>query len=302
MSVPMNRSLFPRSLSPGLHARFGIDYKDYPEEWPMYFEKHTSDRAFEEELTLSGFGYAPVKREGAPIEYDSAREGWVARYVHDNISLAYALTEEALDDNLYDSLSKRYSRLLARSLKHTKEVRGASVLNNAFSTAYLGGDGKSLSATDHPLIHGGTYSNRTDADFSEAALETVMIALHSAVDDRGLRIVLKEESLFIPPALIFVAERFFGNELQTGTSDNTINAVKSLGLFSKGVQVGHYLTDPDAWFVKTSAEDGLKYFQRKALRTRSKEDWETGSLHFGASERYSFGFSQPRAIYGSPGV
>jgi hypothetical protein len=302
MTVPMNRSLFPRSLSPGLHARFGIDYKDYPEEWPMYFEKHTSDRAFEEELTLSGFGYAPVKREGAPIEYDSAREGWVARYVHDNISLAYALTEEALDDNLYDSLSKRYSRLLARSLKHTKEVRGASVLNNAFSTSYLGGDGKALSATDHPLIHGGTYSNRIDADFSEAALETLMIALHSAVDDRGLRIVLKEEALFIPPALIFVAERFFGNEMQTGSADNTINAVKSLGLFSNGVKVGHYLTDPDAWFVKTSAEDGLKYFQRKALRTRSQEDWSTGSLSFGASERYSFGFSQPRAIYASPGV
>jgi hypothetical protein len=302
MTVPMSRSLFPRSLSPGLHARFGLDYKDYPEEWPNYFERHTSDKAFEEELTLSGFGYAPVKREGAPIEYDSAREGWVARYVHDNISLAYALTEEALDDNLYDSLSKRYSRLLARSMKHTKEVRGASVLNNAFSSAYTGGDGKALIATDHPLIHGGTYSNRIDADFSEAALEQILINLHTAVDDRGLRIVLMEDQLIIPPQTIFVAERLLANELQTGTADNTLNAIKSLGMFKKGVIVGHYLTDPDSWYLKTSAEDGLKYFQRKALRTRSKEDWETGSLHFGCSERYSFGWSNPRAVYGSPGV
>lgn len=302
MSVPMSRSLFPKELSPGLHAIFGLAYKDYPEEWPRYFEKQTSNRAFEEELSLSGFGYAPIKREGAPIEYDTAREGWTARYVHDVISLAYALTEEALDDNLYDSLSRRYSRLLARSMKQTKEVRGAAILNNAFNSAYPGGDGKALIATDHPLIAGGTYSNRIDADFSEAALEQIMIQLHGATDDRGLRIVLQEDQLIIPPALIFVAERLLANDMQTGTADNTISAIKSLGMFKKGVIVGHYLTDPDAWFLKTSAEDGLKYFQRKALRTRTKEDWETGSMHFGASERYSFGWTNPRAIYGSPGV
>lgn len=302
MSVPMSRSLFPKELTPGLHAIFGTSYKDWPEEWSRYYEKNTSNRAFEEELTLSGFGYAPVKREGAPIEYDSAREGWTARYVHDTISLAYALTEEALDDNLYDSLSKRYSRLLARSMKQTKEVRGAAVLNHATDPAYPGGDGKPLIATDHPLINGGTYSNRLDADFSEAALEQLMIQLHGAVDDRGLRIVIQEGQLIIPKELIFVAERFFGNDMQTGTADNTINAIKSLGLFKEGVVVGHYLTDPDSYFVKTTAEDGLKYFQRKAMRTRTKEDWDTGSLHFGASERYTFGFTNPRAIFGVTGV
>jgi hypothetical protein len=298
----MNRSLFPKELTPGLHAIFGTSYKDWPEEWSRYFEKHTSNRAFEEELTLSGFGYAPVKREGAPIEYDSAREGWTARYVHDTISLAYALTEEALDDNLYDSLSRRYSRLLARSMKQTKEVRGAAVLNHATDPAYPGGDGKPLIATDHPLINGGTYSNRLDADFSEAALEQIMIQLHGAVDDRGLRIVIQEDQLIIPKEQMFIAERFFGNDMQTGTADNTINAIKSMGLFKKGVVVGHYLTDPDSYFLKTTAEDGLKYFQRKAMRTRTKEDWDTGSLHFGASERYTFGFTNPRAIFGVTGV
>lgn len=302
MSVPMSRSLFPRELVPGLHARFGMDYKDWPEEWSKIFEKNTSNRAFEEELTMSGFGYAPVKREGAPIEYDSAREGWVARYVHDNISLAYALTEEALDDNLYDSLSRRYSRLLARSMRHTKEVRGAAILNHATDTNYLGGDGKPLIASDHPLINGGTYSNRLDADFSEASLEQIIIQLHGAVDDRGLRIVIQEDQLIIPKELAFVAERILANEMRAGTADNDISAIKSLGFFKKGVIINHYLTDPDAYFLQTTAEDGLKYFQRKALRTRTKEDWETGSMHFGVSERYSFGWTNPRAVFGVMGV
>lgn len=302
MATPMTRSLFPKELVPGLHALFGASYKDYADEWNQVFETQSSNRAFEEETIISGFGYAPVKKEGMPIEFDTAREGWTARYVHDVIGMGFSLTEEALDDNLYDSLSKRHSKMLARSMKLTKNVRGMSVLNNAFDANFAGGDGKALVAADHPLMAGGTFSNKIDADLSELALEQALIQINGFVDDRGLRIMVKEKKLILPKELMFTAERILKSDKRSGTADNDVNALRSGGFFNGGYMVSQYLTDPDAWFIQTDNTDGLKHFQRKKLRTKTQEDFETMSLKFVASERYSFGWSDPRCILGSPGV
>ena len=302
--MAINRAQLVKELEPGLNALFGLEYDRYENEHTEIFDTENSDRAFEEEVMLSGFGQAPVKGEGSSVTYDTAQETFTARYSHETVALAFALTEEAIEDNLYDSLSSRYTKALARSMATTKQVKAANVLNNGFSASFPGGDGKPLMATDHPTLSGGDQSNEpsTAADLNETSLENAMIDISQFVDERGIKVNVQARKLIIPPQLQFVAERVLKTAGRVGTSDNDINALKNMGMLPDGYVVNHYLTDTDAFFIKTDAPNGLKHFVRSAMSTGMEGDFETGNVRYKARERYSFGFSDWRGIYGSPGA
>ena len=302
--MAITRSQLLKELEPGLNALFGLEYDRYDNEHKEIFDEESSERAFEEEVMLSGFGQAPVKGEGSAITYDTAGESFTARYTHETIALAFAITEEAVEDNLYDKLSARYTRALARSMSNTKQVKGAAVLNNAFSSSYLGGDGVSLVNSAHTTVGGGNWSNTlaTAADLNETSLEQALIDISLFIDERGLKVALRGMKLIVPPALQFTVERLLKSEQRTGTADNDINAIKSGGYMPQGFAVNHFLTDSDAWFIKTDAPNGMKNFVRSPLKTSLEGDFETGNVRYKARERYSFGWSDPRAIYGSPGA
>ena len=301
--MAISRSQLVKELEPGLNALFGLEYARYENQHEQIFDTETSDRAFEEEVMLSGFGTAQVKPEGTGVNYDDATESFTARYTHETIALAFAITEEAVEDNLYDTISSRYTKALARSMANAKQVKGANVLNNAFSSSFTGGDGKELCATDHPST-GGTISNElaTSADLNETSLEQALIDIAGLTDDRGLKIALNGQKLIIPVNLQFTAERLMKSGQRTGTSDNDINAVGSMGMIPQGYVVNNYLTDTDAFFIKTDAPNGLKHFQRAPISTKMEGDFETGNVRYKSRERYSFGFSDWRGIFGSPGA
>lgn len=297
--MPISRSQLLKELVPGLHALFGMQYARYENQHLEIFEVEGSDRAFEEEVLLVGFGAAPVKGEGQGIVYDEAAEAWTARYTHETIALGFAITEEAMEDNLYDKLSVRYTKALARGMAYTKQVKAANVINNATTSGYNGGDGVVLASASHPLSLGGTFSNvfATHTDLSETALETAVINVAGFVDERGIPIAVKVEKLVIPQALVFVAKRILGSPLRPGTSDNDINAVKELGAIPEGYTVNNFFTSTVNWFVKTDIEDGFKMFQRAQIKTAMEGDFETGNVRYKARERYSFGWSDPRCMY-----
>ncbi len=300
----ITRAQANRELTPGLHALWGLENKRYQGEWKPIFEMNTSERAFEQEVALSGFGTAPIKTEGASVEYDSAQEFYATTYRHSTIALAFAVTEEAIEDNLYADIGKRYTKAVSWSMNNTKEVMGASILNNAFSASYLGGDGKRLCATDHPLVNGGTNSNRpaTYVDLSETALENAVIQIGGWLDFRGLRIAVKPKQLIIPNELSFTADKILNTVLKTDSADNTINAIYHTGAIPNGYHVNHYLTDPDAWFLTTDRPDGLKYFNRVSEKFSEDGDFDTGNLRYKARSRFSFGWTDPLGIYGSEGI
>jgi len=300
--MAINRSQLAKELEPGLNALFGMEYARYEAEHAEIFDTETSDRAFEEEVLISGFGNAEVKAEGAGVRFDNASEGYTSRYTHETVALAFALTEEAVEDNLYDRLGARYTKALARSMANTKQIKAAAVLNNAFSTA--GGDGKVLIATDHPLSGGGTLANRatTMADLNETSLEDALISISTFTDDRGLTIALRGMKLIVPPQLQFVADRLLSSPGRVGTSDNDINAIRNTGMLPDGYVVNHYLTDTDAFFIKTDCPDGFKHFERSPLSTALEGDFDTGNMRYKARERYSFGYSNFRAVFGSQGA
>jgi hypothetical protein len=302
--MAISRANLAKELEPGLNALFGMEYNRYEGQHAEIFDSESSDRAFEEEVMLSGFGAAPVKAEGSGVSFDDAQEAYTARYNHETVAMAFSITEEAIEDNLYDRLASRYTRALARSMAHTKQVKAASVLNNAFNAAFAGGDTKELCATDHPLTNGGTFANEpaVAADLNETSLEDALISIAGFTDERGLIIALKGMKLIIPRQLQFVAERLLVSNLRVGTADNDINAIKSSGLLPEGYVVNDYLTDSDAFFIKTDAPNGFKHFERMALSTGMDPDFDTGNMRFKARERYSFGFSDPRAVFGSPGA
>ena len=302
--MAINRAQLVKELEPGLNALFGLEYDRYENEHAEIFDTENSDRAFEEEVMLSGFAQAPVKGEGAAVSYDTAQETFTARYSHETVALAFALTEEAIEDNLYDSLSSRYTRALARSMASTKQVKAANVLNNGFSTSFPGGDGKPLMTTDHPTLSAGDQSNEpsTAADLNETSLENALIDISAFKDERGIKINVQARKLIIPPALQFVAERILQSPGRVNTSDNDINAMKNMGMFPEGYVVNHYLTDSDAFFIKTDAPNGLKHFVRSPMSTGMEGDFETGNVRYKARERYSIGFRDWRGIYGSPGA
>ena len=302
--MPISRAQLAKELEPGLNALFGMEYGRYENEHSEIFDTESSDRAFEEEVMLAGFGSAPVKNEGGAVNFDDAQESFTSRYTHETIALAFAITEEAIEDNLYDRLASRYTKALARSMAHTKQVKAANVLNNAFNSSFTGGDGKELCATDHPLNGGGTFSNEpsTAADLNETSLEDAMISISGFVDERGLKIALRGMKLIIPPALQFVAERLMASNLRVATADNDINALRNMGMLPEGYTVNHFLTDPDAFFIKTDAPNGFKHFERSPMRTSMEADFDTGNMRYKARERYSFGFSDPRCVFGSPGA
>ena len=301
--MAISRAQLLKELLPGLNALFGMDYARYPEEHKEIYAIETSERSFEEEVKLSGFSAAPVKDEGRSIAYDNGQEAWTARYNHETIALGFSLTEEAIEDNLYDSLSARYTKGLARAMAYTKQVKGAYILNKAFDTTVTYGDGKSLCATDHPLISGGTNSNRptTGADLNETSLENAVIQIAGWTDERGLLIAAKPRKLVVPPSLQFVATRLLQTELRVGTTDNDINALKNNGSIPEGYTVNHWLTDTNAWFLITDVPNGLKHFVRTPMQTGMDGDFDTGNVRYRARERYSFGASDPLGIFGSPG-
>ena len=305
--MAISRAQLAKELEPGLNSLFGLSYDEYNNEYEEIFSVEDSNRAFEEEVLITGFGSAPTKTEGQGVSFDNASESYSARYTHDTVALAFALTEEAVEDNLYDSLGKRYVKALAKSMANTKEVKGADVLNNAFSSSFTGGDGKSLINTAHPLSGGGTAANRATsmADLNETSLEDALIDIGSFTDDRGLTISVQASKMVVPSELVFVADRILNSQLRTGTSDNDLNAIKNTGVLSGGYSVNHYLTDPDAFFILTSVTDqgdGLKMFQRSGMETSMEPDFSTGNIRYKARERYSFGFSDWRGIYGSQGA
>ena len=305
--MAISRAQLAKELEPGLNSLFGMEYDQYNQEYSEIFSIEDSQKAFEEEVLIIGFGSAPTKTEGGGVDFDNATESYTARYTHDTIALAFALTEEAVEDNLYDSLGKRYTKALARSMANTKEVKGANVLNNAFSTSFTGGDGKPLIATDHPLAGGGTAANRATsmADLNETSLEDALIDISTFTDDRGLTISVNASKIVVPPQLVFVADRILNSTLRSGTSDNDINAIKNTGVLPGGYTVNHYLNDPDAWFCLTSVSDqgeGLKMFQRTGMETNMEPDFSTGNIRYKARERYSFGWSNWRGMYGSQGA
>jgi hypothetical protein len=305
--MAISRAQLAKELEPGLNSLFGLSYDEYSNEYEEIFSIEDSNRAFEEEVLITGFGSAPVKSEGSGVQFDNASESFSARYTHDTVALAFALTEEAIEDNLYDSLGKRYTKALAKSMANTKEVKGADVLNNAFSSSFTGGDGVSLINTAHPLAGGGTAANRetTMADLNETSLEDSLIDIATFTDDRGLIISVQADKLIIPPQLVFVADRILNSPMRSGTADNDINAIRNTGVLPGGYSVNHYLTDPDAYFILTSVTaqgDGLKMFQRTGMETSMDPDFSTGNIRYKARERYSFGFSDWRGIYGSQGA
>jgi hypothetical protein len=301
--MAISRAQLLKELLPGLNALFGLEYAKYGDEAAEIFETESSDRSFEEETKLSGFSAAPVKGEGSAISYDNAQEAWTARYTHETVAMGFSLTEEAIEDNLYDSLSSRYTKALARAMAYTKQVKGAAILNNAFSgTTY--GDGKTLCATDHPLVSGGANSNRpaVAADLNETSLEAAVIQIAGWTDERGLLIAAKPSKLVIPPALQFVATRLLDTELRVSTADNDINAIRNNGSIPGGYTVNNYLTDTNAWFLMTDVPNGLKHFVRSPMQTSMDADFDTGNSRYKARERYSFGVSDPLGIFGSPGA
>ena len=302
--MAISRAQLLKELLPGLNALFGMEYKRYGEEHKEIYETETSERSFEEETKLSGFSAAPVKNEGAAIAYDNAQEAWTARYNHETIAYGFSITEEAMEDNLYDSLSARYTKALARGMAYTKQVKAAAILNNGFSAAVVYGDGQSLFSTAHPLVSGGTNSNRpaTAADLNETSLEAAVIQIAAWTDERGLLIAAKPRKLIVPPALQFVATRLLETSLRVGTTDNDINALKNNGSIPEGYTINHFLTDSNAWFLTTDVPNGLKHFVRVPLATSMDTDFDTGNNRYKARERYSFGVSDPLGIYGSPGA
>jgi hypothetical protein len=301
--MAISRSQLVKELEPGLNALFGLEYGRYDAEHTEIFETENSDRAFEEEVMLSGFGNARVKSEGGSIIYDNATETFTARYTHETIALGFAITEEAVEDNLYDRISARYTKALARSMANTKQVKAANVLNNAFDPNFTGGDGKELCATDHPLV-AGTLSNElaTAADLNETSLEQALIDIAAFTDERGLLISTQGRKLIIPSELQFVADRLMASANRVGTADNDINALRNMGMIPEGYTVNHYLVDNDAFFIKTDIPNGFKLFQRSPIRTSMEGDFDTGNVRYKARERYSFGFSDPRCVFGSPGA
>ncbi len=300
--MAISRAQLLKELLPGLNALFGMEYSRYGEEHKEIYETETSERSFEEETKLSGFSAAPVKPEGQAIAYDNAQEAWTARYNHETIALGFSVTEEAVEDNLYDSLSKRYTKALARAMAYTKQVKAAAVLNNAFATAVTGGDGVSLCNAAHPLVSGGTNSNRlTASDLNETSLEAAVIQIAAWTDERGLLIAAKPRKLIVPPALMFTAKRLLDTELRVATADNDINALKAMGSIPEGYRVNHFLTDVNAWFLTTDVPNGLKHFVRTPLQNSMDGDFDTGNVRYKARERYSFGWSDPLGVFGSPG-
>jgi hypothetical protein len=306
--MAISRSQLLKELLPGLNALFGLEYKRYGEEHKELYETEKSERSFEEETKLSGFGAAPVKNEGAAIGYDNAQEAFTARYTHETIALGFSITEEAVEDNLYDSLSARYTKALARAMSYTKQVKAANVLNNGFNGAYPGGDGVSLfgvnsggSRVGHPLVNGGVNYNSpaTATDLNETALENAAIQIAAWTDERGLLIAAKIRKMVIPPSLMFVAKRLLDTELRVSTADNDINALKQMGTVPEGYTVNHFLTDTNNWFLLTDVPNGLKHFERSAMATSMDGDFDTGNVRYKARERYSFGWSDPLGIWGS---
>jgi hypothetical protein len=301
--MAISRAQLLKELLPGLNALFGLEYARYGEEHKELFETESSERSFEEETKLSGFLAAPVKSEGAAIAYDNAQEAWTARYNHETIALGFSITEEAIEDNLYDSLSARYTKGLARAMAYTKQVKAAAVINNGFTAGYVGGDGVVLFSTAHPLVSGGTNSNRptTGADLNETSLEAAVIQIAAWTDERGLLIAAKPRKLIVPPALMFVATRLLETSLRVGTTDNDINALKNNGSIPEGYTVNHFLTDTNGWYLTTDVPNGLKHFERVALSNSMDGDFDTGNVRYKSRERYSFGWSDPLGVFGSPG-
>ena len=301
--MAISRAQLVKELEPGLNALFGLEYKNYENQHTQIYSIESSDRAFEEEVMESGFGEAPVKSEGSGVSYDQAQEVYTARYTHETIALAFSLTEEAVEDNLYDRLSARYTKALARSMAQTKQIKAAAVLNGAFTTS-IGGDGVVLCATNHPTLSGPNLSNTlaTPADLSETSLEQALIDIAAFIDERGLKIALRGMKLIIPSALQFTAERILKSEQRVGTADNDVNAIRNMGMVPQGYVVNNFLTDPDAFFIKTDAPNGMKMFERVSMKTGFEGDFDTGNVRYKARERYSFGFSDPRGIFGSPGA
>ena len=302
--MAISRAQLLKELLPGLNALFGLEYAKYGEEHKEIYETESSERSFEEETKLSGFSAAPVKNEGSAIQYDNAQEAWTARYTHETIAMGFSITEEAVEDNLYDSLSSRYTKALARGMAYTKQVKGAYVLNNAFAGGPTYGDGQVLCSTAHPLVSGGTNSNTpsTAADLNETSLENAVIQIAAWTDERGLLIAAKPKKLVVPPSLMFVATRLLETELRVGTNDNDINALKNNGSIPEGYTVNHFLTDTNAWFLLTDVPNGLKHFVRTPMSTGMDGDFDTGNVRYKARERYSFGVSDPLGIFGSPGA
>ena len=301
--MALNRALFTKQLNLGLNTVFGMEYDRYPEQWREIYSVEQSQKAFEEDVQMVGFGAAPTKAEGAAISYESGREGFVSRYVHETIALAFSITEEAEEDGLYGSLGAKYARALARSMQHTKEIKGANIFNNATTTS-TGGDGVALMNGSHPLGGGGTASNilGTPADLSETSLETLLVQISTAVDDRSIPVALSGRKLAVPPQLVFVAERIIKSNLRPGTADNDINAMRNMGMIPEGVVVNQRFTNPDQYFILTDCPDGMKHFVRSPIKKAVEGDFETGNLRYKCRERYSFGFTDWRGVYGSEGV
>ena len=301
--MAISRSQLLKELLPGLNALFGLEYEKYENEHAEIYETENSERSFEEEVKLSGFGAAPVKNEGAAIEYDSAQEAFTARYNHETVAMGFSVTEEAMEDNLYDALSARYTKALARAMAYTKQTKAAALLNNGFTT-FNSGDGVTLFSASHPTVEGGTNSNRlgTDADLNETSLEQAVIDIAAFTDERGLLIAARPRKLIVPPALMFVATRLLETDLRVGTADNDINALRNNGSIPEGYRVNHYLTDNDAFFIVTDVPNGMKHFVRTPMQTSMDGDFDTGNVRYKARERYSFGVSDPLGIFGSPGA
>ena len=311
--MAISRAQLLKELLPGLNALFGLEYARYDDEHSACYDAEASDRSFEEEVKLSGFAAAPVKPEGSGISYDAAQESFTARYNHETIAMGFSITEEAMEDHLYDSLSARYTKALARAMAHTKQVKAMVPFNNGFTNAYKSGDGVNLFTADgdgvtggdgHPLVSGGKNSNRpaTAVDLNETSLEAAVIQIAKWTDERGLLIAARPRKLIIPPDLQFVAKRVLGSELRPGTADNDINAVRVMGVVPEGHAVNHYLTDVDAWFLMTDVPNGMKHFTRVAMETSMDGDFDTGNVRYKARERYSFGVSDPLGVWGSPGA
>ena len=302
--MAISRAQLAKELEPGLNALFGLEYARYEDESAEIYDTESSERAFEEEVMLSGFGSAPVKQEGSAVSFDDAQEAYTARYTHETIALAFSITEEAIEDNLYDRLASRYTKALARSMANTKQVKAASTLNNAFDSTFAGGDGKELCATDHPLVNNGSLRNEpsTDADLNETSLENALIDIAAFVDERGLKVSVRGQKLIIPPNLQFVADRLLESTLRPGSADNDVNAMRNMGMLPQGYVVNHYLTDTDAFFIKTDAPRGFVHFERMPMSTKMEGDFDTGNVRFKARERYSYGYSDPRCVYGSKGA
>ena len=301
--MAISRAQLAKELEPGLNALFGLEYDRYDKEDTAIYEEESSDRAFEEEVMLAGFGTAPVKGEGSAISFDDAQETYTARYTHDTIALAFSITEEAIEDNLYDRLASRYTRALARSMSQTKQVKAAAVLNNAFDTSYPIGDGAALCSSSHPSLTGNQRNVlSTAADLNETSLEQMLIDIAGLTDERGLKVAVRGMKLLIPKELQFISERVLNSTLRAGTADNDINAMKAMGMLPEGAYVNHFLTDTDAFFIKTDAPNGFKLFQRTPIRTAMEGDFDTGNMRFKARERYSFGVSDWRGVFGTPGA